>query len=341
MPPALPDSASEKLADDALCVPWVVEHSGVEGFADKPAETKAPSTQGLSPYMLFKNQYIRSKKQGLGGRTLSEKEREDARAEAKSRWETMDQSPWKSLYAQRREGAIACVGASAEPQPPYQGIWGGGRRSTPCSPKEMWELHAEVGWPDDGEVHGSKTVYLQPDTSVAIGQFRAYNCYGCARSVVGVCRNSLRDPDKFTTVEAGLNNYLSYIPKAEAEGGAVFLMFEGVRSDGSVGRALAFVCGVTWSPKGCDLAYCAFRDKASEHSQPLELPFLCHLTRRQCLIIGKSEVLDIEPSGCLIDRLCAEFHALSLYALEHQAFGTPPRKNHTWLSTTVPETCPG
>lgn len=292
--------------------------------------------------MLFTNRYLVARKEALGGRTLMAK----ARADAKECWEGLaDKEVWVQMYqAWRNQPAVALQRQGTSSPIAHEGMWAGGLPATPCTPQELHGFHQEVGWPADEEVHHEKGAYMQPDTTTDFDQYSRYKCHGCLRSPLSVCRSSQRDPHKFSVIEVGLNNFIEHVGKTEAESGSIMILIQGVKACGSIGRFIGILSHMSWSPKAFDIAMCDFQQEQDESSAQLELPFMCALRRRKCIISDRFDVLASECTGALVSHLC-EFSTATLFVACHEASinsrcapgGTSEqRKRHGNLSARIP-----
>ena len=239
---AVGEAGHRPLSDDALCHSVQTVLAGVDSqLAVAKAEEITPGRRrGLSPYMLFVNQLLRAGKETSGNRSLTAAEQEVIRMQARVRWDAMEdgRAAWESMYRQWQNTPAPVVPQKAVE---YRAIWGGGCLASPLSPTEMQQFHRRVGWPSDVEVSNAKPSYISEDRTIHFESDSSYNLHGCLNSARAICMSSLREErEKFTMIEAGMNDWLGFLPRTEAESGDVMVMLQCVCIDGSISRRLGW-----------------------------------------------------------------------------------------------------
>lgn len=268
------------------------------GGAPNSSEAPDPSAKrvGLNPFLAFRNKFMQAAKQAAG-RTLSAAEMEVLGRQAKEQWATLDHSAHLMLYRETRQAPKESAPPEEEP---YTPMWGGGTRGSPITALEMYRFHKQVGWPSDNEISDELRYCTKPAPPETFQDTTGFNLFGCGRSGIAVCRQSLVNPLAFDVVHRGIVNFLDNLPRSEAESASIVLMVEGrlQGQSGEVCREVAVVAGTCWAPRVCDLALCHFGRAEDASDRELRAPFEICLSRRDSLCVSEgSEVLNL----CQVD----------------------------------------
>lgn len=102
--------------------------------------------------------------------------------------------------------------------------------------------------------------------------------------------------------------------------GDVLLLIEGqpVSGEGAVDRVIFLVSGVTWSPKVCEVAMCAFERPTMANTSPMPMPARCVLQTRRNRVSGQFECLEHKTSSELSRELSLRFASMSIFLAEHE-----------------------
>lgn len=299
---------------DAVAV--VLQEGG--GVAEQ-TEDKGPATKrrGLNPYLQFKNRWLAAAKANAG-RVLSRAEVTTAEAAARAAWQSLpDTSAHKELY--QNWVTTAAVPKSKPAPPPYKPMWGGGCRGSPVSATELRDYFVKNGWPKDSEIHSEKPSFVPPlANGIGFETSAGYDCHGCLRSGLGVCKEVVRQFPNFALAHAGLCNVLDFWPRDQTESGCMLLLVEGrLKASGALRRWPFLVSGTSWSPRVFECARLRFRNPADEHAERVELPCDVSLGRRASVVSDRFQSIDFDLSGRLVLDIVEVCRTAHLFTAEY------------------------
>lgn len=131
-------------------------------------------------------------------------------------------------------------------------------------------------------MYDNTAFHAKEDESADFEDPADYQLWGCARTGLSICKLCVAHLKDFEVSHRGLTNFLEFLPRPEAANGIVMVIIEGALRNrpGMIGRELAIVSGVCWSPKVFEVALCEFSDTSLADGGNLPLPFECFLSRR-------------------------------------------------------------
>lgn len=265
--------------------------------------------RGLNPLLMFTNRMLASARQNAG-RSLTMDEVAMLRKEARAKWDELpDKSAQEQLFAMWQEAPPTT--ASEPVLPPYKALWGGGCRAAPVSASELCAHYRRYGWPSDQEVHKDKSAYVSASEE-EWGALKSYDCFGCLRAAVNICKEDAARSRAFQLIHGGLTNYLESLPRHDSESGTILLVLEG-RLKGSAPSPLRrwayIVTGTCWSPRVFEATLNDFADASQACSEDLALPCDIRLAERKSKVSDRYTCLDDRTSAEIaveLTSLCAE-----------------------------------
>ena len=215
--------------------------------------------------------------------------------------------------------------AVKKPQP-YKPMWGGGDATTPITPEEIIAHHDREKWPAyDYVVDANQDQSFSPaNDAVDFDKFKAMGLWGTGRWARNIPR-WIVDEHRFDIIASGIWNYMSLLPRDDADSGNVLLLVSGgprCLPDFPVTHFAFLVTGMRYSPHVFDITNNCFKLDQHQHMAleelELQVPFDLKICERRCRITPKFEALDHQTSDELVLALTSRLSTMKLSVLQHE-----------------------
>lgn len=253
--------------------------------------------RGLNPLLQYMNRHLKAAKLAVGGRSLTEKEMETARQEARDSWANMTAETKKMHIEGFKDWQIQPVDQGNTPdqvREPYRCHWGGGSRRTAITPTELCKYIQHEEWPSIEQVYQGKQYRVSPTEAkhFDLAANSTFNLWGCLRRPFNICREGLRLGVQAELLNLSLSNWCDGLGNDSANRGNVLVLFKcELTADGPQGAPLAggswlwlvgILTGVCGNPRVTDWTMCKFDNEASGHMETLNFPCLVEVDTEEC-----------------------------------------------------------
>lgn len=282
-------------------------------------EKEASQRRGLSPFLLQRNQYMKSFK-AAKGRVLTAEEVAQGHASFNEIWQSIPDK--KGFRAQYEDWRTTPRPSGETTQPIYKTLWGGGCRQTPITADEFFSFVSSSGWPTDAELLDSSNTEgkVGPMPAQPFAQSAGYRLWGCGRAPRNVDKATVASARRFDIVEKGLVNYITEVGRDVADSGQLMLMVEGTPLPTATSRSkrcVIIVSGTTYKPKVFDCAQCEFKLDDNEVCEQLRLPCEVVIKRRPCRVASQFAAIAFQTSDEFVLDLTTAFSTMHLFKLEY------------------------